>query len=187
MDVITQCFIDAKKAAMHDTWGHLGPTSGEHSLVIVFTYSVRGDIVIIDEQCNTLENNPWHFSNLMNLVDELTDEDDVVEGGVYRFEGSCTYGFEKEAVIDEFKDRYRDYDDEACWYADDSYAMIQALKTITGCHDAQSMLEKYDDNLAELHALMVSVGIDALEAISVITMTDWTGQVVQLVKPLEVS
>jgi hypothetical protein len=84
---------DAICRGQHETFGHLGPIKGKHLVEILFSYTSYGEIIIIDDKCPTLQNSPWHFESLNNLLfkvcnpNALKGEEPLAEGKVYLFNG----------------------------------------------------------------------------------------------------
>lgn len=96
--LIAQIEADGRCEATHDTFGHLAPTKGVHKGKILFTYSDYGDIVMISDHFPTLQNSPWQFACMNDLLFELCckrGDEDLEKGKVYLFEGSLTWGIEK--------------------------------------------------------------------------------------------
>lgn len=172
-EIAGQLEADARNAAMHDTWGHLGPTRGEHPITLVFTQSIFGDIVLIDTDHPTLQESPWHHACMTEMVGELTDRDDIDQGAVYRFEGTCTYSHDHDAYEDDFKEMFERYDCESEWYTEDSQKKIAALKKSTTMDTPEEMLKQFHHH--QLNEHLEKAGIEPIDAYNTLTMTHWTG------------
>jgi hypothetical protein len=97
-EIGAQLEADARCTAMHETFGHLGPTAGQHAIEILFTYTAYGEVVIIDDRYTTIENSPWQFEAFNDLIWELVNpngkngEKPLEKGKVYKFIGTITWG-----------------------------------------------------------------------------------------------
>lgn len=89
MNVWQQIDADARCAAIHDTWGHLGPEDGVHHGQMLVAHSTYGDVIVVDELFPTFQNSPWQFEALNRAAFELIKDEDV---GVYSLVGYVKWG-----------------------------------------------------------------------------------------------
>jgi hypothetical protein len=84
--VITDAYGDRRAAqVMEATWGHLRPASGRHDGHVVAARSeFGGERVLLTADFGDVDDSPWLFESLTQLVDEA----DMPEGSVYRFDGA---------------------------------------------------------------------------------------------------
>jgi len=180
-DAVSGYMTHKIRAAQHETWGHLGPTDGNHELTLVFTRTIYGDHVLINSKHETLEDSPWHYANMNNMVNEFLEDKQTEDGFVYQFKGNCLYSYVREHVIIDLENMFIQYDDPNESYTENSNKMLSQLKEKTGCDTALQMAEKH--NLEDINDMLKEIGIEELESLSVITMTNWTGEITQLTQP----
>jgi hypothetical protein len=79
-----------KQAILKDTWGHLAPSKNRtYRGYIVFSIAgYGGDMVILDADFVGLPGSPWFFDAMHHFVFGEPQWSDLIDGAVYRFEGS---------------------------------------------------------------------------------------------------
>lgn len=82
--------LEYRNQILGETWGHLAPEKNKtYTGYIVFTWASYGDLVIIDAHWDGLEDSPWLYDAMQKFVfDQHLKAVGIVEGGVYRFEGT---------------------------------------------------------------------------------------------------
>jgi hypothetical protein len=174
-------------AAQHETWGHLGPKQGVHKLGMAFTRTIYGEHILINTKHDTLEDSPWHFFNMQNLMNELLEEknaqaNNIKDGLVYQFSGSCHYSYDKDDITVELENMFLNYDCPSEGYIENSNAMLAKLKSKSQCKTVKELVEKH--SFEYINTMMKESGIEELKELTVVTMVDWNGDVTQLTHPL---
>ncbi len=85
---MAECFapIEArdKSIVMHQTWGHLGPEQKRYYGQMIVAHSTYGDITVIDDRFEDLQNSPWQYAAINDIAFELLKDEEV---GVYNLIG----------------------------------------------------------------------------------------------------
>ncbi len=78
--------IDAhnKSVVYHQTWGHLGPEKKRYYGQMIVARSTYGDITIVDDKFEGLQNSPWQCTAVNDVAFELLKDEDI---GVYNLVG----------------------------------------------------------------------------------------------------
>jgi hypothetical protein len=82
-DAMAPWEADYKEKVMQHTWGHLAPDKGKsYQGEILFALGEYGDFVPLRVRFNDLDDSPWFFQDMMELIAE-----EAKEPGIYRFKG----------------------------------------------------------------------------------------------------
>ncbi len=73
-----------KNIVYHQTWGHLGPEKKRYYGQMLVAHSAYGDITIIDDKFDGLQNSPWQCTAINDIAFELLKDEDI---GVYTLIG----------------------------------------------------------------------------------------------------
>lgn len=107
--LLSSLHYDAKEAAIVDAFGHLAPTTGDHNISFVFTYTEFGNQEIISTKHDTLENSPWLYENLKDVVFNLIKEHNLKEGSVFSFNGVFSFGYNKDIAKEQIIQHFEDF------------------------------------------------------------------------------
>lgn len=193
MNIYEQIEADARNAAMTDTWGHLGPTPDNHDISMIMTLTEWGEYIVISSKHPTLEVSPWHYQNMNEMTSIMLSKDkynkakiannvndlDIHDGGVYKFEGTCIYGHEKEDFEDELTMRLSDC---LCNPDYEDYDKVIKMAKHTNCHSMEEYCKKYSHK--EINDILKQFDIDEIEAIHKITLLSFTGTITEIASSL---
>jgi len=105
----------ARSVANHQTWGHLFPTEKQYTGTVRISFSIYGDIVVLDEQIG-ISGSPWWFHAINDFAWEASKE---MEGG-----DACEFNITVDIVTHREADECNDPD----FPEDDNFEEYQTIE-----------------------------------------------------------